>query len=154
MSKSTFLINENIGVRIKEERLRMNMSQQQIADACGVRRETWGRYESDKLEMGSTVFRAFVALGADMQYIISGIRAQEQEVNTLKSSFEFIETLPLEQREESRQLLEAGIKEQSSKLAMRTKKRQDLILILDGLADDDFDLLMTLAVKVHKASFK
>lgn len=143
-----------IGERLKNERLRLGLTQDQAAQKCDVRRETWGRYERGQLEMGSTVFRAFVALGADMQYIISGIRAQDSEVNTLKSSFEFIETLPLEQREESRQLLESGIREQSSKLAMRSKKRQDLMLILDGLVDDDFDLVMSVAVKVHKASFK
>ena len=35
-----------IGVRMKEERTRLGMSQQAIADAIGISREMWAKYEA------------------------------------------------------------------------------------------------------------
>lgn len=65
----------NIFERLKEERLRLGLNQAQAGDLCGVQRETWSRYESGKLSPGMEVLAAIAAAGADVQYILTGIRA-------------------------------------------------------------------------------
>ena len=65
----------NIFERLKEERLRLGLNQAQAGDLCGVQRETWSRYESGKLSPGMEVLAAIAAAGADVQYILTGLRA-------------------------------------------------------------------------------
>ncbi len=67
------------GERIREERKRLGLSQAEAAQLCGVVRETWGKYERDVFELGGAVLRAFVAAGADADYIVTGIRSSEFE---------------------------------------------------------------------------
>jgi len=78
MSKVT--INRFPGDRVKSERLRLGFkSQAQAAKRFGVERETWSRYETNKLEMGQDVFRRFVEAGADVDYIVTGHTSTEFE---------------------------------------------------------------------------
>jgi transcriptional regulator with XRE-family HTH domain len=64
------------GERVKEERLRLGFkTQAQAAARFGVKRETWSRYETDKLEIGQEVFRRLVEAGADPDSIVTGIRS-------------------------------------------------------------------------------
>jgi len=65
------------GARIREERLRLGFKTQAAAAArFGVKRETWSRYETGKLEMGRAICERFVNAGADFGYIVTGIREQ------------------------------------------------------------------------------
>lgn len=57
-----------IGERIKNERLRLGLTQDEAAQKCNVRRETWGCYERGQLEPGSQVIQDFVMAGADESY--------------------------------------------------------------------------------------
>ncbi len=68
------------GDRIKAERKRLVKTQAQISALCGVERETWSRYESDKLEIGNDVFRKFVAAGADADYLMTGALKGEEHL--------------------------------------------------------------------------
>ncbi|MFZ1327029.1 MAG: helix-turn-helix transcriptional regulator [Candidatus Contendobacter sp.] len=61
--------------RIREERERLNLSQAQIAEKCGVSREIWGRYERGQAVPGGEVLFALAMAGADVQYIITGQRS-------------------------------------------------------------------------------
>lgn len=64
------------GDRVKSERLRIGIkSQGQAAELFGVKRETWSRYETGKIEMGQDVFRRFVSAGADSDFITTGRRS-------------------------------------------------------------------------------
>lgn len=63
-----------IGERIKNERLRLGLTQDEAAQKCNVRRETWGRYERGQLEPGSQVIQDFVMAGADESYILLGMK--------------------------------------------------------------------------------
>jgi len=71
------------GERVKSERLRLGFkSQAQAAKTFGVERETWSRYETNKLEMGQEVFRRFVEAGADPDYIVTGhTRAEFEKID-------------------------------------------------------------------------
>ena len=42
------------------------------AEICGVKRETWSRYESGIMSPGMEVLAALAARGADVQYILTG----------------------------------------------------------------------------------
>jgi len=67
-----------VGSRIKEERLRLGIKTQADAAArFGVERETWSRYETGKLEMGREVCQRFVDTGADLSYIVAGVRLED-----------------------------------------------------------------------------
>lgn len=61
-------------LRLKEERLRLGLSQQDAADACGVSREMWGKYERGKGVPGGEVLFSFASRGADINYILTGMR--------------------------------------------------------------------------------
>jgi len=61
------------GKRVKEERERLGLSQQQIADAAGVRREMWAKYEAGA-EPGAKALAGAAIAGADVLYILTGQR--------------------------------------------------------------------------------
>lgn len=50
----------------------MGWSQAEAAEKCGVKRETWSRYESGLMSPGMEVLAALAAAGADVQYILTG----------------------------------------------------------------------------------
>ncbi|NUZ06717.1 helix-turn-helix domain-containing protein [Piscinibacter koreensis] len=60
------------GVRLREERERLGLSQQMAADGCGVRREMWGKYERGAAEPGARVVAAMGRMGADALYLLLG----------------------------------------------------------------------------------
>jgi transcriptional regulator with XRE-family HTH domain len=64
--KSTFFI------RLKEIRKKMKLTQAQAAEICGVRQETWSRYEKGTLSPGMDVLAAIAAAGGDVNYILTG----------------------------------------------------------------------------------
>jgi len=75
-----------MGARIRAERDRLGLSQQKAADAAGVRREMWARYEAGS-EPGANVLAAIATAGADILYIVIGQRggtlsAEEQTLLT------------------------------------------------------------------------
>lgn len=62
------------GCRVRMERKRLGLTQAEAAQRCGVVRETWGKYERGTFEIGGAVLRAFAALGADTDFIATGVR--------------------------------------------------------------------------------
>ncbi|MRD73982.1 helix-turn-helix domain-containing protein [Rhodocyclus tenuis] len=55
----------HFGTLFRSERVRLGLSQQQAAEAIGVRREMIGRYERDEAEPGVSVVLRFCDAGAD-----------------------------------------------------------------------------------------
>jgi len=62
------------GERLKEERKRLKLSQQAIADAVGVRREMWAKYEAGS-EPGAGVLARACDIGIDVLYTLTGRRS-------------------------------------------------------------------------------
>lgn len=62
--------------RLKEERKKLKLTQQTAAELCSTRRETWVRYESGAMSPGAEVLAALAAAGADVLYILTGVRLQ------------------------------------------------------------------------------
>lgn len=63
-----------IGSRIKDERVRLGLNQAEVAEKTGISREMWGKYERGVAIPGGEVLFSFAAVGADMQYIMTGDR--------------------------------------------------------------------------------
>lgn len=64
----------NVFDRLKLARKNLGLTQAEAADLCGVKRETWSRYESGLMSPGMDVLAAIAAAGADINYILTGIR--------------------------------------------------------------------------------
>lgn len=65
--------NYLFGVRLREERRRLKLSQASAGNECGVSREMWGKYERGESIPGGEVLFAFAALGANLHYIATGL---------------------------------------------------------------------------------
>jgi transcriptional regulator with XRE-family HTH domain len=69
--------------RIAEERDRLGFTQEQIANACGVSRVMWGKYERGLAAMGGEYLFAFAAQGADINYILTGQRSDQHTASSV-----------------------------------------------------------------------
>lgn len=74
----TFLLEK--AKRIKNERLRLGFTQQEVAEQCGIRRQQWIRYEKGLSNLDGKVLRHFARLGADAVYILGGEKSTEEEL--------------------------------------------------------------------------
>ena len=66
-------MSSQIAERIKEERKRLGYKKQDdIADACGISRESWGKYERGLTMPSGEVLLALAGLDMDIQYVLTG----------------------------------------------------------------------------------
>ena len=65
-----------IGLRIKEERERLSLTQQGIADAIGVAKRTFIDWEKDRTSPTAVQLSALSQLGIYVLYIINGVRSR------------------------------------------------------------------------------
>lgn len=65
----------NISERLLEERKRLGLNQDQMAETGGVAKRTYCNYESGEREPMGSFFSSISAAGADVQYILTGIRS-------------------------------------------------------------------------------
>ena len=56
------------------------LTQAGAAEQCGVSREIWGRYERGLAVPGGEVLFSFANAGADVQYILTGVRSSVSSV--------------------------------------------------------------------------
>lgn len=75
------MIDGKFFTRLAEERKRMKLSQDAIAEICGVSRKQWGNYEAGRNVPGADVLFLFVDKGADILYLMTGSRI-DAEKNT------------------------------------------------------------------------
>lgn len=61
-------------LRLKEERKRLKLTQAAAGTIAGVTRETWTRYEAGAVSPGMEALEAFALAGADVQYVLTGLR--------------------------------------------------------------------------------
>jgi transcriptional regulator with XRE-family HTH domain len=70
-----------IGKKIKEERLRLGFTQESMAKAGGVSRQTQIRYEADERSPDGLYLESIAKIGADVSYIMTGDRHNATEQN-------------------------------------------------------------------------
>lgn len=61
-----------VGIRLKSERERLGLSQDQLAEHCGVSRPTQYRYESGKGSPTSEYVTAAAKIGVNVQFVLVG----------------------------------------------------------------------------------
>ncbi|ARI94463.1 TPA: helix-turn-helix transcriptional regulator [Pseudomonas aeruginosa] len=71
-----------IGERLKEERQRLGMSQTELAEQCGVSKNTQLAYEKGERSPDAAYLLRASLLGADVLYVITG-RRQPAELESL-----------------------------------------------------------------------
>lgn len=64
-----------ISARLKEEREALGLSQQALADACGISARSQRNYESGERSPDAAYLAAIAALGADVLFVLTGQRA-------------------------------------------------------------------------------
>ena len=69
----------DIGSRLCEERKRLGLSQQNLADSVGVDRRAIGRYEKGENVPGGAILASFAKLGANVHYILTGEREAKSD---------------------------------------------------------------------------
>ncbi|MEW6330215.1 MAG: helix-turn-helix transcriptional regulator [Pseudomonadota bacterium] len=68
--------NKNsLGTRLAEERKRLGLSQQELAEACDSTRESIGKYERDVNVPGGEILMSLARLGMDTQYVLTGVHS-------------------------------------------------------------------------------
>lgn len=67
------------GNRLKEERTRLGYSQEAFAKAGGVSRQSQIMYEQDNTEACSGYFTLISAIGADVMFILTGVRSSQDD---------------------------------------------------------------------------
>jgi len=65
----------NIGTRLREERERLGLSQPAMGEIGGVKKLAQLKYEQNESSPSGTYFAAIAKMGADVQYIITGVRS-------------------------------------------------------------------------------
>ena len=76
---------EQIGVRLKEERSRLDFSQLAFAETCGVSRSTLNTWEKGDQSPNAAMLATMGALGVDVLYVVTGEKVDASE-STLASA--------------------------------------------------------------------
>ncbi|WJV21670.1 helix-turn-helix transcriptional regulator [Pseudomonas chlororaphis] len=64
-----------VGDRLREERVRLNLKQEDLAQAGGVNRNTQGSYERGARNPDSAYLVAISGLGVDVMFVLTGARS-------------------------------------------------------------------------------
>lgn len=65
---------EKSGDRLRNERLRMGLNQDEMAAAGGVKKGTYWNYEKNERAPDAAALTAWAAAGVDVQYVLTGLR--------------------------------------------------------------------------------
>lgn len=68
-------IRQEIGVRLLEERSRLGLSQQGLADAIGGSRLSVSNYENGRSSPAAETLAAMEAAGVDVRFVLTGLRS-------------------------------------------------------------------------------
>lgn len=67
--------NPQFSIRLKSERKRLGLTQDVIADACNTSKRTYCDYEKGTSEPRASFFDAFIKIGGDALFVITGQRS-------------------------------------------------------------------------------
>lgn len=82
--KETFI--SLFSTRLTEERKRLGLNQADAGALCGISREVWGKYERGKVIPSSEVLFNFAKSGADVNYVLTGVRSTNLHKNEIKET--------------------------------------------------------------------
>ncbi|MCA6220043.1 helix-turn-helix domain-containing protein [Photorhabdus antumapuensis] len=70
-----------IGSRLREERMKFNLTQVELADIGGIHKNTQGNYENDQKSPDAKYLERIAILGIDILYIITGVRSVQSDMS-------------------------------------------------------------------------
>ena len=150
--KDNFLLSR--GVRVKEERMRLSLTQQQCADACGVSRVQWGKYERDVNGLDGEVLKRFIAIGADGAYILGGVRGgtehERKQFNAMLNTADLVAD-----ENERLKIVELGLRalrENTDVFEKRKSLYDDLLTIFNTFDDETMERVRLNIVDVYRAN--
>ena len=119
----------SIGDRIKEEREKLGYSQEAFANAGGVSKRSQIMYEQNKTEVGAGYFSKIVEIGADIQYILTGKKIednqlQEDQIDNLDKITTMINVLNDDQKKEVLLVIKEKIRLNELEVLIKEKLKQ------------------------------
>ncbi|MDU1170734.1 MAG: helix-turn-helix transcriptional regulator [Citrobacter freundii] len=96
------------GERLKEERVRLGLSQAALGEIGGVRKQAQLNYEKGERNPDSAYLSAIAKFGADIQYIVTGIRSAESLSSDEKELINLFRRAPLAVKAAALAALNAG----------------------------------------------
>lgn len=105
MNKRNF---EQTGERLRTERLRINVSQLSMAEACDVSRGTLATWEKGEQSPNAAALEVMAAQGVDVLYVVTGQRAGEAESTLSPAERELLQAWR-QGSEQGRALLSAAV---------------------------------------------
>ncbi|MBF0786214.1 XRE family transcriptional regulator [Muribacter muris] len=63
---------------LKNERIRLGFTQEEMANACGISKRTYNHYEKGERAANSDFLLSFARIGGDINYLFTGERSKEQ----------------------------------------------------------------------------
>ena len=95
-----------IGERLKEERIRLELTQLEMAEKCNVGRQAQVRYEAGERSPDGNYFAAIANVGADVQYILTGKRTGDSISRLTANMVNLMDALNETQQREILRLVE------------------------------------------------
>lgn len=108
-----------IGERLKEERLRIGLTQPVFAGYCGAKKRTLIEWEKGSTSPNAVQLSALVAIGVDVLYVLTGDRAG-------KNTHELTAKPPLNPIKSDEALADKTIKKQDNSYKNQTDKEKPL----------------------------
>jgi len=137
-----------ISDRLREAREALGLSQQAMAERCGIVVRSQRNYESGERSPDATYLAALAAIGADVTYVLTGERVSEWERDVLARTAEVVSKLePAGDGPISQKMLDA-YKLTPARQKTRKNKYKDLEVMLDRCSDDDLAMVMNLASRL------
>ena len=142
------------GSRIVEERKKLGLTQERVAEKCDVSRKQWIRYEKNEQKLDGEVLKRFIAIGADGAYILGGVRGGTEHER--KQFNAMLNTANLVADENERlKIVELGLRalrENADVFEKRKSLYDDLLTFFNTFDDETMDRVRLNIVDVYHAN--
>ena len=142
------------GSRIVEERKKLGLTQERVAEKCDVSRKQWIRYEKNEQKLDGEVLKRFIAIGADGAYILGGVRGGTEHER--KQFNAMLNTANLVADENERlKIVELGLRalrENADVFEKRKSLYDDLLTFFNRFDDETMERVRLNIVDVYHAN--
>ena len=142
------------GSRIVEERKKLGLTQERVAEKCDVSRKQWIRYEKNEQKLDGEVLKRFIALGADGAYILGGVRGgtehERKQFNAMLNTADLVAD-----ENERLKIVELGLRalrENTDVFEKRKSLYDDLLTIFNTFDDETMERVRLNIVDVYRAN--
>ena len=129
------------GSRIVEERKKLGLTQERVAEKCDVSRKQWIRYEKNEQKLDGEVLKRFIAIGADGAYILGGVRGgtehERKQFNAMLNTADLVAD-----ENERLKIVELGLRalrENTDVFEKRKSLYDDLLTIFNTFDDETME---------------